>query len=81
MMRVAWFTLASNNMFFRLYSLAPGRFQFNFRKVIVKLNLVNGGWGISYEIATRWIPQDLTDDLALMGMKIWEKIGRIITAS
>ena len=43
-------------------SLAPGRFQFNFRKVIFKLTLVNGGWGISYEIALKWMPQDLTDD-------------------
>ena len=43
-------------------SLTPGRFQFNFRKVIFKLTLVNGGWGISYEIALRWMPQDFTDD-------------------
>ena len=43
-------------------SLAPGRFQFNFRKVIFKLTLVNGGWSISYKIALRWMPQDLTDD-------------------
>ena len=43
-------------------SLSPGRFQFNFSKVIFKLTLVNGGWGISYEIALRWMPQDLTDD-------------------
>ena len=43
-------------------SLVPGRFQFNFREVIFKLNLVNGGWGISYEIALRWMPLDLTDD-------------------
>ena len=43
-------------------SLAPGRFHFYIRKVIFKLTLVNGGWGISYEIALRWIPQDLTDD-------------------
>ena len=34
-------------------SLAPGRFQFNFRSVIFKIILVNGGWGISYEIALR----------------------------
>ena len=45
-----------------LNSLAPGRFQFNFRQVIFKLTLVNGGWGISYEIALRWMPLDLTDD-------------------
>ena len=31
--------------------LAPGRFQINFRYVIFKLTLVNGGWGISYEIS------------------------------
>ena len=42
-----------------LNSLAPGRFQFNFRYVIFKLTLVNGG---SYEIALRWMPLDLTDD-------------------
>ena len=43
-------------------SLAPGIFQFNFGQVIFKLTLVNGGWGISYEIALRWMPLDLTDD-------------------
>ena len=43
-------------------SLALGKFQFNIRKVIFKLTLVNGGWCISYEIALRWMPQDLTDD-------------------
>ena len=43
-------------------SLAPGRFQFNFRKVIFMLTLLNGGWGVSYEIALRWKPKDLTDD-------------------
>ena len=43
-------------------SLAPGRFQFNFRKAIFRLILVNGGWDISCEIALRWMPLDLTDD-------------------
>ena len=43
-----------------IYSLAPGRFKF--RLAIFKPILVNGGWGISYEIALRWMPQDLTDD-------------------
>ena len=42
-------------------SLATGRFQLNIRLVIFKLSLVNGGWGISYEIALRWIPLDLTN--------------------
>ena len=42
-------------------SLAPGRSGFNFRKAILKLNLVNGGWGVYKEIALRWMPQVLTD--------------------
>ena len=53
-------------------SLAPGRFQFNFRQVIFKLILVNGGWGIPYEIALRWMPLDLTDDKsALVQVMAW----------
>ena len=43
-------------------SLALERLQSNFRSVIFKLTLVNGGWGISYVIALRWMPLDLTDD-------------------
>ena len=43
-------------------SLVPGRFLFNFMKVIFKLTLENGGWCVSYEIALRWMPQYLTDD-------------------
>ena len=43
-------------------SLVPGRFKFNFRLVIFKLNLVNGGWGISYEVALIWMPLNPTDD-------------------
>ena len=30
--------------------------------MIFKLTLVNGGWGISYVIAFRWMPLDLADD-------------------
>ena len=43
-------------------SLAPSRFWLNFRWVIFKQILVIDGWGISYEIALRWMPLDLTDD-------------------
>ena len=43
-------------------SLVPGRFNFNFKEVIFKLTLVNGGWVISDEIAFRWMPLDLFDD-------------------
>ena len=45
-----------------LNSLAPGRFEVNFRQVIFKENLVNAGCGISCEIALRWIPLDLVED-------------------
>ena len=43
-------------------SLHPGRFELNFRWVIFKLILVIGGWGMTCEIAVRWLPLDLTDD-------------------
>ena len=43
-------------------SLAPGKFEWNFRHVIFKQILVIDGWGISCEIALSWKPQDLTDD-------------------
>ena len=55
----------------RVNSLAPGRFQFNIRKVIFKLTLVNGGWCISYEIALRLMPQDLTDKSTLVQVMAW----------
>ena len=59
-------TWCHSNVIRRFYcifnSLTPGRFQFNSRSIIFKLALVNGGWGISYEIALRWMPLDLTDD-------------------
>ena len=43
-------------------SLAPGRFEQHFRKVIFMLISVTDGWGISCKIAFRWMPVDLTDD-------------------
>ena len=53
--------LAESSICWAVHSLAPRRFQFDIRKVMFKLTLVNGGWGISYEIALRWMPQDVTD--------------------
>ena len=47
-------------------SLATGRFQIKFRHIIFKLILVNGGWGIFYEIALGWMPQDLTNDKSIL---------------
>ena len=43
-------------------SLVPGRFEWNFRYIISKVISVIGCWGISCEIAIRWLPLDLTDD-------------------
>ena len=43
-------------------SLAPGKFEWNFRHVIFKQILVIDGWGISCEIAPIWMSLDFTDD-------------------
>ena len=43
-------------------SLAPGKFEWNFRYVLFKLIFVIDGWGISCEIVLTWMPQNLTDD-------------------
>ena len=42
--------------------LAPGRLKQNIRWIIFKLILVIDGWGISCEIALKWLSQDRTDD-------------------
>ena len=43
-------------------SLAPGKIQWNLRKIIFKLILVADGCDISSEIALRWTSLDLRDD-------------------
>ena len=43
-------------------SLAPGKFEWNYRCVIFKQILVTEGSGISYEIALIWMSLDFTDD-------------------
>ena len=45
-----------------LNSLAPGKFEWNFRHVIFKQILVTDDWGISCEIALIWMSLDFTDD-------------------
>ena len=47
--------------FTHVNSLAPGRFQRKFRKVILQLILVIDGWSISCKIVLKWMPMDLTD--------------------
>ena len=39
-------------------SVAPGKFEWNFRYVIFKRILVIDGWGISCEIALIWMSLD-----------------------
>ena len=43
-------------------SLAPGKFEWNFRYAIFKRISVIDGWGISCEIALIWMSWDFTDD-------------------
>ena len=43
-------------------SLAPGKFEWHFRYLISQIISVIDGWGISCELAFRWMPLDLTDD-------------------
>ena len=43
-------------------SLAPGKFEWNFRYLILQIISVIDGWGISCELALRWMSRDLTDD-------------------
>ena len=46
--------------------LAPGKFEWNFRYLIFQIISVTDGWGISCELALRWISLDLTDDKATL---------------
>ena len=43
-------------------SLAPGKFEWNFRYLIFQIISVIDGWGISCELALRWMSLDPTDD-------------------
>ena len=46
----------------RVNSLAPGKFEWNFRHLIFQIISVIDGWGISCELALRRMSLDLTDD-------------------
>ena len=43
-------------------SLIPGKFEWHFRYLIVQIISVINGWGISCELALRWMSLHLTDD-------------------
>ena len=45
-----------------LNSLAPGKFEWHIRYLIFQIISVIDGWGISCELALRWMSLDLADD-------------------
>ena len=49
------------NYHLTINSLAPGRFEWNFRHVIFKLMSAIDGWGILCEISLIWMSLDFTD--------------------
>ena len=51
---------------FSINLTAPWRYGCNINSVIFKLISRADIWGMSWEIALRWIPQDLTDDLSTL---------------
>ena len=53
---------AKNVRLYTFNSLAPGKFDWNFRSVIFKQNLVIDGWGISCEIVPVGMSLDFTDE-------------------
>ena len=54
--------LSSVTWTFSLNSLAPGKFEWNFRYLIFQILSVIDGWVVSCELALRWMSLDLTDD-------------------
>ena len=60
-MQIGIYDCSSNFSMYMINSLAPGKFELNFRHVIFKQILVFDGWGISCENAL-WMSLDFTDD-------------------
>ena len=59
--------LCAGNQEFAAQRSSNGRFKWNFRLAIFKLNLVIGGCGISCEIVPWWMQLDLTYDKSTLG--------------
>ena len=58
-------------------SLAPGKFEWNFRYLIFQIISVIDGWGISCEIGPRWMSFDLTDyKSTLVQVIVWYRQAR-----
>ena len=58
----SWRHMKLYSFIWLINSLAPGKFEWNFRYVIFKWILVIDGWGISCEVAIIWMLLDFTDD-------------------
>ena len=57
---------------FQLNSLASGKFEWNLRNVKLRLILLIDGWGISCELALRWMSLDLNEDKStLVQVMVW----------
>ena len=46
----------------QINSLAPGKFEWNFRYLILQIISVIDGWVITYELAIRWMSLNFTHD-------------------
>ena len=71
--RIRWFHLTiESSSICSVNSLAPGKFEWNFRYLIFQIISVIDGWGISCELALRWTSLNLTDDKStLVLVMVW----------
>ena len=56
------FQLQYQQEYMPFYSLAPGKFGWNFRYLILQIISVIDGWGISCILTLRWMSFNLNDD-------------------
>ena len=72
LIQCGWVSCSPHKIKCTFNSLAPGKFEWNFRHVIFKQILVIDGWGISCEIAVIWMSLDFIDDhSALTQVMAW----------
>ena len=62
MVEVVTMTFLYSDIPWPINSLAPGKFEWNFRCLIFQIISVIDGWGISCELTLRWMSLDLTND-------------------
>ena len=64
-------SIAMNGCTTLINSLAPGKFEWHFRYIIFQIISVIDGWGISWELALRWMSLHLTDKPTLVQVMAW----------